>query len=87
MERTKLTSIRLEMETATQIEEIAKNERYIKKSDVINNILAAVLQNFTSQEVRNMVYRHKWYHNVVVTKFEPTKELKPLRRAVKNEGV
>lgn len=87
MERTKLTSIRLEMETVNKIEEIANSERYIKKSDVINNILAAVFQNFTSQEVRDMVYRFKWYHNVVVTKFEPTKELKPLKRAAKNEGV
>lgn len=80
MERTKLTSIRLELDTLAEIEEIVNNERYYKRSDVINNILAAVFRNFTENEIRNMVYRYKWWQNVVDTKFEPTKELKTPKR-------
>ena len=80
MERTKLTSNRLELDTLAEIEKIVENERWYKRSDVINNILAAVFQNFTENEIRNMVYRFKWYQNVVDAKFEPTKELKPLKR-------
>ena len=80
MERTKLTSIRLELDTIKEIEEIVSDERWYKQSHVINNILAAVFQNFTKNEIRNMVYRYKWHRNVVDAKFEPTKELKPLKR-------
>lgn len=80
MERTKLTSIRLELDTLKEIEEIVSDERWYKQSHVINNILAAVFQNFTKNEIRNMVYRYKWHMNVVDTKFEPTKELKTPKR-------
>ena len=80
MERTKLTSIRLELDTIKEIEEIVENEQWYKRSDVIKNILAAVFRNFTKNEIRNMVYRFKWWQNVVDTKFEPTKELKTPKR-------
>lgn len=80
MEHTKLTSIRLELDTIKEIEEIVENERWYKQSSVINNILAAVFQNFTKEEIRNMVYRFKWHQNVVDAKFEPTKELKTPKR-------
>ena len=80
MERTKLTSIRLEIDTLKEIEEIISGERWYKRSDVINNILAAVFRNFTKEEIRNMVYRYKWWQNVVDAKFEPTKELKTPKR-------
>lgn len=80
MERTKLVSIRLETETFEKIEEIVKRERYIKRSDVINNILKAVLDNFTSGQVHDMLMRWQWNRNVVNTQFEITKELKPYER-------
>lgn len=80
MERTKLTSIRLETESLEKIDNFVKTRTYFKRSDVINNILAAVLQNFTEGEVYDMVCRYRWNRNVVNTKFEVTQELKPLKR-------
>ena len=54
--------------------------RYYKKSEVINNILTAVFENFTDEQIRDMISRYKWWKNKVETKFEPTQELKPLKR-------
>lgn len=80
MERTKLMSIRLEDETIAFVEKFVANNKYYKKSNVVNNILRAVLDNFTEGEIYDMVYRWKWSRNVVNTKFEVTKELKPYKR-------
>lgn len=80
MERTKLVSVRLETETFNKIEKIAERETYYKRSDVINHLLKAVLDNFDDGQIRDMMYRWKWDRNVVKTQFEITKELKPYER-------
>jgi Arc/MetJ-type ribon-helix-helix transcriptional regulator len=80
MERTKLVSVRLETETYDKIEKIVQRETYYKRSDVINNLLKAVLDNFTQAQIHEMMYRWKWDRNVVNTQFEVTKELKPYER-------
>ena len=80
MERTKLVSVRLETETYDKIEKIVARETYYKRSDVINNLLKAVLDNFDDGQIHDMMYRWKWAKNVVNTQFEVTKELKPYER-------
>lgn len=80
MERTKLVSVRLETETYDKIEKIVARETYYKRSDVINNLLKAVLDNFDDGQIHDMMYRWKWDRNVVNTQFEVTKELKPYER-------
>ncbi len=80
MERTKLVSVRLETETFEKIEKIVARETYYKRSDVINNLLKAVLDNFDDGQIHNMMYRWKWDRNVVNTQFEVTNELKPYER-------
>lgn len=80
MDRTKLVSVRLETETFEKIEKIVKRETYYKRSDVINNLLKAVLDNFDDGQIHDMMYRWKWDRNVVNTQFEITKELKPYER-------
>ena len=80
MERTKLVSVRLETETYDKIEKIVARESYYKRSDVINNLLKAVLDNFDAGQIQDMMNRWKWNGNVVNTQFEVTKELKPYER-------
>lgn len=80
MERTKLVSVRLETETYDKIEKIVARETYYKRSDVINNLLKAVLDNFDDGQIHDMMHRWKWMENVVNTQFEVTKELKPYER-------
>ena len=80
MERTKLVSVRLETETYNKIEKIVERERYYKRSDVINNLLKAVLDNFDAGQIQDMMNRWKWNGNIVNTQFEVTKELKPYER-------
>ena len=80
MERTKLVSVRIETETYDKIEKIVARETYYKRSDVINNLLKAVLDNFDDGQIHDMMNRWKWDRNVVNTLFEVTKELKPYER-------
>lgn len=77
MATTKLMSIRLREDALDAIERIVERERYYKKSDVINNILRAVLTKFTPQEIRDMVHIYRWEGNKVETTFNPTSELEP----------
>lgn len=77
MERTKMTSIRLEMETSDKINEIVQRERYYTRSDVINNIMRCVLTKFTDGQIHKMMQRYSWERNKCITEFEPTKELEP----------
>lgn len=72
--------MRLETETFEKIEKIVEHESYYKRSDVINNLLKAVLDNFDAGQIHDMMYRWKWVQNVVNTQFEVTKELKPYER-------
>ena len=80
MERTKLVSVRLETETFEKIEKIVARETYYKRSDVINNLLKAVLDNFDDGQIHDMMYRWKWDRNVVNAQFKVTDELKPYER-------
>lgn len=80
MDRTKLVSVRLEKETFEKIEKLVERESYYKRSDVINNLLKAVLDNFDAGQIHDMMYRWKWDRNVVKTQFEVTEELKPYER-------
>lgn len=80
MERTKLVSVRLETETYEKIEKIVARETYYKRSDVINNLLKAVLDNFDDRQIHDMMNRWKWDINVVNTQFKVTDELKPYER-------
>lgn len=75
MERTKLTSIRLELDVCDKIEELAKQHDYWKKSSIINSLLAAVLFNFDSREIYDMLRTYNWNRNRVDCKFEITKDL------------
>lgn len=73
----KLTSIRLDSDVLTAIDEFCEKNRYWKRSAVINSILAAVTKNFSSGDIYNMVREWNWINHVVDAKFEITEELKP----------
>lgn len=75
----KLTSIRLDEDTLEKIEKFAKDRDYWKRSDVINNILRAVFENFGDRQIYDMVCIYRWKQNIVDTKFEITKEMKPFK--------
>lgn len=79
MEHTKLTSIRLENEIADRIDQISQEHLYWKRSAVINNLLLAVLDNFTDQQIYDMLCVHRWRRNLVKTDFTITDELRPLK--------
>lgn len=76
MEETKLTSIRLRKDVLQKIENISDIHRYWKRSEVINNLLLAVVCNFNDGQIYNMLRRWDWRNNVVKAEFEITKELK-----------
>jgi len=76
MEKTKLTSIRLRKDVLQKIEKISADHRYWKRSEVINNLLLAVVSNFNDGQIYNMLCRWDWRNNVVKAEFEITKELK-----------
>lgn len=76
MEETKLTSIRLRKDVLEKIEKISADHRYWKRSEVINNLLLAVVSNFNDRQIYDMLRRWDWKQNVVKTEFEITKELK-----------
>lgn len=44
MSRTKLISLRIDEQTLVKIDEIAKDQKYVNRSFVINHLLKAVLQ-------------------------------------------
>lgn len=75
MERTKLTSIRLELDVCEKVEELAKQHSYWKKSTIINSLLAAVLFNFDSKAIYDMLRTYNWDRNRVDCKFEITQDL------------
>lgn len=76
MEETKLTSIRLRKDVLQKIEKISEDHHYWKRSEVINNLLLAVVSNFNDGQIYNMLRRWDWRQNVVKAEFEITKELK-----------
>lgn len=79
MERTKLTSIRLETGISNKIDQIAAKHTYWKRSAVINNLLQAVLNNFNDGQIYDMMCTYRWRRNIVKTDFTITDELRPLK--------
>lgn len=79
-ENLKLVSVRLDPEIIEKLDELATNHFYWKRSDVIRNILYAVLAEFDSRAIYNMIQYRYNRQNVVNTKFEITGELKPYER-------
>lgn len=51
------------------------SHRYWKRSNIICNILEAVLTRFNDREIYDMIRMHYYRDNVVNTKFEVTDEL------------
>ena len=76
MEETKLTSIRIRTDVLQKIDKITADHNYWKRSEVINNLLLAVVSNFNDGQIYNMLRRWDWQQNVVKAEFEITKELK-----------
>lgn len=76
MEETKLTSIRLRVDVLQKIDKIVEDHHYWKRSEVINNVLLAVVSNFNERQIYDMLRRWDWRQNVVKAEFEITKELK-----------
>lgn len=79
-ENLKLISVRMDDDVIRKLDEIARNHIYWKRSDIIRNILIAVLAEMSPGDIYNMI-RYAWYKkNVVDAKFEITDELKPYEK-------
>lgn len=79
-ENLKLVSVRMDDDVIKKLDEIARNHNYWKRSDIIRNILIAVLAEMSAGDIYNMI-RYAWYKkNVVHAKFEITHELKPYEK-------
>lgn len=68
----KLTSIRLDADVLEEIERFLEKNRYWKRSDVINLVLRAVLENFSDHDILTMMWYWKWADKKVDVKFEVT---------------
>lgn len=68
----KLTSIRLDADVLEEIERFLEKNRYWKRSDVINLVLRAVLENFSDWEILTMMRYWNWAQKKVDVKFEVT---------------
>ena len=76
----KLVSVRMEEDLIKKLDEVAHDHIYWKRSDIIRNILIAVLAEMSAGDIYNMI-RYAWYKkNVVDAKFEITNELKPYEK-------
>lgn len=76
----KLTSIRLDSDTLKKVEKVTVKHRYWNRSDIINNVLRAVFENFDDDAIYDMIRYYAWQKNVVNCNFEITDELKPYER-------
>lgn len=72
-----LTSIRFDVDVLEKIERFVVDHRYWKRSDVINVVLRAVFENFTTSEIYDMVREWSWRMKKVNAKFEITDEPRP----------
>lgn len=68
----KLTSIRLDADVLEEIERFLEKNRYWKRSDVINLVLRAVLENFSDWDILTMMRYWSWAEKKVDVKFEVT---------------
>lgn len=79
-ENLKLVSVRMDDDLIKKLDEVAQKHTYWKRSDIIRNLLIAVLAEMSAGDIYNMV-RYAWYNkNVVDAKFEITDELKPYEK-------
>lgn len=79
-ENLKLVSVRMDDEVIKKLDEMARVYSYWKRSDIIRNILIAVLAEMSACDIYNMIRYHYYKKNVVNAKFEITDELKPYEK-------
>ena len=68
-----MVSCRIDPETLKKIETQISKHYYWKRNTVINGILTAVMDNFTDQQVYDMVRYWRQGHNEVKAEFEIVK--------------
>lgn len=66
----KPVSTRLDPETIDRIDAFCMERRYWKRNTVINNILWAVMHDFSEQEIYDMVRRNHFRSEPVEHKYE-----------------
>lgn len=76
MAESKIVSVRMDDNLIELLDKQVKSHRYWKRSNVICNILYAVLTRFTEKEIYDMIRMYYYRDNVVITKFEVTDELR-----------
>ena len=76
----KLISVRMDDDLIKKLDEVAQKHTYWKRSDIIRNILIAVLAEMSAADLYNMIRYHYYTKNVVDAKFEITDELKPYEK-------
>lgn len=79
-ENLKLISVRLDGDVIRKIDEEVRQRTYWSRSDIIRNILIAVLAEMSAGDIYNMIRYHYFKKNVVDAKFEITDELKPYEK-------
>lgn len=68
----KLTSIRFDVDVLKEIDRFLEKNRYWKRSDVINLVLRAVLENFSDWDILAMMRYWSWAKKKVNANFEIT---------------
>lgn len=68
-----LVSCRIDPETLEKIEKQVKRHYYWKRNTIINGILTAVMDNFTDQQVYDMIRYWRKGQNEVKAEFEIVK--------------
>lgn len=68
-----LVSCRIDPETLEKIESQVKKHYYWKRNTIINGILTAVMDNFTDQQVYDMIRYWRKGQNEVKANFEIVK--------------
>ena len=68
-----LVSCRIDPETLEKIEKQVKRNYYWKRNTIINGILTAVMDNFTDQQVYDMIRYWRKGQNEVKANFEIVK--------------
>ena len=76
----KLISVRMDDDLIKKLDEVAQKHTYWSRSDIIRNILIAVLAEMSGSAIYNMIRYHYYTKNVVDAKFEITDELKPYEK-------
>lgn len=66
----KLISMRLEADLFDAIKELEKKHTYWNRSAIINNLLAAVLYNFDSGAIYDMLRTYNWDRHEVEANFK-----------------